>query len=163
MGDGLTEEKPKEPKEPTTMSRVFRDAFPHYLAIGMSAEEFWDGAGWLAKSYREAYRIRTENEARMTDRMMWRMGEYIRYALVSTPMTVNGWAPKGHHMQDYPAKPLMDQYEEDRKAETRKKKEENRQELAQAMFQAFAEKINKGIRKRLEAEKESGKAQGNAG
>lgn len=151
MGDGLTGEKPKEV---LTYSKVFREAFPQYLAIGMSAEEFWDGEPWLVKSYREAYRIRTENEMRMADRGYWRMGEYIRFALASTPVTVTGWAPKNHHMQDYPEKPLMDKYDEEMKAETEKKQQENQQKLAQAMFQAFVEKMNKGILKRLEQQKQ---------
>lgn len=150
MDSGLTEE---QPKAPVTLSRIFREAFPHYLVMGMPAEEYWDGDPWLVKPYREAYRIRMENEDRIADRNSWRMGEYIRHALASVPITVNGFAPKNHHMHDYPEKPMLEQYEEKKKAETQKKKEESQQQLAQAMFQAFVEKMNKGIRKRLEQEK----------
>lgn len=80
------------------------------------------------------------------------MGEYIRHAIASVPVTVNGFAPKNHHMHDYPDRPMLEQYEEQKKAEAQKKKEESQQQLAQAMFQAFVEKMNKGIRKRLEQE-----------
>lgn len=153
MDDRLTE---KKPQSTVTLSKIFREAFPHYLVMGMSAEEYWDGEPWLVKPYREAYRIRMENQDRIADRDAWRMGEYIRHALVSVPITVTGWAPKGHRLQDYPEKPMTTQAEERKQEENEKKKQDNQQQLALAMFQAFTEKMNKGIRKRLEQEK-SGK------
>lgn len=153
MDDRLTE---RRQQSTVTLSKIFREAFPHYLVMGMSAEEYWDGEPWLARSYREAYRIRMENQNRIADRDAWRMGEYIRNALASVPIVVNGFVPKGHTMHDYPEKPMMMQAEERKLEENEKKKQENQQQLAQAMFQAFTEKINKGIRKRLEQEK-SGK------
>lgn len=149
MEDRLKE----KPKEKPTISKIFREAFPHYLAIGMSAEEYWDGEAWLVKSYREAYRIRMENENRVADRDAWRIGEYIRQALVSVPITVNGFAPKGRKLSEYPEKPMMAIAEEREREENEKKKQDNQQQLAQAMFQAFVEKMNKGIKKRLEQEK----------
>lgn len=143
-------------EEKYPISKVFRDAFPHYLAIGMPAEAYWDGESWLAKSYREAYRLRMENEARVSDRNEWRMGEYIREALASVPIIVNGWTPKSVKLHDYPDKPMLEEYELQKKAEEKqneqKAREEKEQKLALAMFQAFVEKMNKGIRKRLDAE-----------
>ena len=150
MEDRLSEEKPKET---FTISKIFHDAFPHYMAMGMTAEEFWDGEPWLVKAYRKAYRIRVENEERTADRNAWRIGQYIRFALVSVPITVNGFAPKGHHMQEYPEKPMTMAAEEQKKEKVRKKQEANKQEMAQALFHAFTEKMNKNIRKRLEKEK----------
>lgn len=150
MDNRLSEDKPKEV---FTISKIFHDAFPHYMVMGMSAEEFWDGEPWLTKAYRKAYRIRVENEERMADRNAWRLGQYIRHALVSVPITVNGFAPKGHHLQDYPEKPMTMIAEEQKREEVRKKQEDNKQQMAQAMFHAFAEKMNKNIRKRLEQEK----------
>ena len=150
MEDRLSEEKPKET---FTISKIFHDAFPHYMAMGMSVEEFWDGEPWLVKAYRKAYRIRVENEERTADRNAWRIGQYIRFALVSVPITVNGFAPKGHHMQEYPEKPMTMAAEEQKKEKVRKKQEANKQEMAQALFHAFTEKMNKNIRKRLEKEK----------
>ena len=146
----MTEDKPKEKP---TISKIFREAFPHYLVMGMSPEEYWDGDSWLVKSYREAYRIRMENADRIADRDAWRMGQYIMAALAAVPITVNGFAPKGHHMHDYPEKPMTVTAEEQKREEDTKKKQDNQQQLAQAMFQAFVEKMNKGIRKRLEEEK----------
>lgn len=122
------------------------------MVMGMSPEEFWDGEPWLTKAYRKAYRIRIDNEERVADRNAWRMGEYIRRALGSVPITVNGFAPKGHHMQSYPEKPMMMIAEEQKREANRKKQEENKQEMAQALFHVFTERMNKNIRKRLEQE-----------
>lgn len=122
------------------------------MVMGMSANEFWDGEPWLVRSYRDAYRIRIENENRTADRNAWRMGEYIRQALTSIPLTVSGWAPKGSRLRDYPEKPMLETYEDQKREESQKKQQENQQQLAMAMFQAFTEKVNKGIRKRLEQE-----------
>lgn len=122
------------------------------MVMGMSPEEFWDGEPWLVKAYRKAYRTRIDIEEKAADRNAWRMGEYIRRALVSIPITVNGFAPKGHHMQSYPEKPMMMIAEEQKREANRKKQEENKQEMAQALFHVFTERMNKNIRKRLEQE-----------
>lgn len=153
MEDRVTEQKPKET---FTISKIFHDAFPHYMVMGMSAEEYWDGEPWLVKAYRKAYRIRIENEEKTADRNAWRIGEYIRYALASVPITVNGFAPKGHHLQSYPEKPMTMIAEERKMEKNKKKQEERKQEMAQALFHAFTEKMNKNIRKRLEREKATG-------
>lgn len=89
----------------------------------------------------------------MADRNAWRVGEYIRHALISVPVTVNGWAPKGSHLQNYPEKPMSMIAEEQKQEKVKKKQEEKKQEMAQALFHAFTEKMNKNIRKRLEKEK----------
>lgn len=39
---------------------MFSQALPEYLAIGMSAKEFYDGPAWLTVSYRKANRTRRE-------------------------------------------------------------------------------------------------------
>lgn len=150
MENRLKEEKPKEI---FTISKIFHEAFPHYMVMGMSAEEFWDGEPWLVKAYRKAYKIRIENEEKIADRNAWRIGQYIRFALVSVPITVNGFAPKGHHLQKYPEQPMTMAAEEQKKEEVKKKQEASKQEMAQALFHAFTEKMNKNIRKRLEQEK----------
>lgn len=151
MEDRLNLEKPKRTY---TISQIFREAFPQYMVIGMSPEEYWDGDPWLARAYRKAYKIRVESEEKTADRNAWRVGEYIRRALVSVPITVNGWAPKGHRLQEYPDKPMTMIAEEQKREANRKKQEENKQEMAQALFHVFTERMNKNIRKRLEREKE---------
>ncbi len=59
---------------------IFEEAFPYYLAIGMTYELYWDGRPELAISYRKADVLkqqRSNNDA-------WLQGAYIRLAVAST-------------------------------------------------------------------------------
>lgn len=134
------------------MGEVFDEAFPHYLVMGMTPEQYWDGESWLKVAYRRAYRIRNENEVRAQDRNQWMQGIYIRDALLSVPLLVNGFAPKGVSLTPYPDKPYIEKQDEEKKAEVRKRNEEDKMKLQMAMFQAMTEKFNKNLRKRLEKE-----------
>lgn len=60
--------------------KVFDEAFPLYLALGMTYELYWDGRPELVIPYRRADRIRqkrSNNEA-------WLQGIYFRLAVAST-------------------------------------------------------------------------------
>lgn len=77
-GDPVTEEPSDEPQEPFSFTRVFDEVFPHYLAIGMSAREFWDGKPSLARAYRRAFELRR----RQRNWEMWMQGAYIYDAML---------------------------------------------------------------------------------
>lgn len=61
------------------MGELFWSALPTYLAIGMTAEEFWHGEPRLARAYREADLMRREREAIAE----WRQGAYVLRAIAS--------------------------------------------------------------------------------
>lgn len=153
MGDRLTEPNQTETR---TYGDIFDEAFPHYLVMGMTAEQFWDGESWLKIAFRKAYRMRIENEERIADRIAWLHGRYIREAIYSTPQFVAGFM-KGMHLGEYPEKPYLEIYAEKKKEEDRKRSEEDQTKLAMAMFQAMAAKFNKNFEKR-QAEKQKANA-----
>ena len=95
-----------------------------------------------------------ENEERVQDRNAWLQGLYIRDALQSVALLVNGFVPKGVKPQDYPGKPRLEEIREAKTAEARKKQEDNKMQLQLALFQAMADKFNKNFRKRQEKEKQ---------
>ena len=115
--------------------------------MGMPAEEFWDGPGGLAKAYRKAFKIRVDNEkalwAEINDQAAWLNGIYMRYALSSVMLLVNGFIPKGAEAIDYPDKPFQKKAEEQRVEENKRKQEERDMQLAMAMMQARVAKFNK--------------------
>ena len=115
--------------------------------MGMPAEDFWDGSSGLARDYRKAYKLRIENEkalwAEINDQAAWLNGIYMRYALSSVMLLVNGFIPKGAEAVDYPDKPFQKKAEEQRDEENRKKKEERDMQLAMALMQARFAKCNK--------------------
>lgn len=160
MGDRLTEKEQSKQTSPTPYGDIFDELFPHYLLMGMTPEQYWDGEYGLKKAYREAYRLRMENEQRVTDRNNWYMGQYIIAAIQSIPLIVPGInMKKGASLPDYPNKPFLERYEEQKKEAVRKQKEEDQSKLAMAMFQAMTAKFNRNIQKRLERQAQEGSGQ----
>lgn len=144
MGDRLTEEE-RETRQasPTPYGDIFDELLPHYMAMGMTYADYWDGEIGMKTAYRRAFRIRMENEARIADRDNWYMGQYIISALNSVVLVVPGVNAKpGVTMPDYIEKPIMEIAEEKKKAEVKKQHEEDQMKLAMAMFQAGIAKFN---------------------
>lgn len=63
MGEELVNsvEPPQNPQKKQTNTEMFYKELPQYLAIGMSAEEFWHGDVLLVIAYREAHKIKRQN------------------------------------------------------------------------------------------------------
>ena len=160
MGDRLTEEEQSKQTSSTPYGDMLDELFPHYLLMGMTPEQYWDGEYGLKIAYRKAYRMRIENEQRIADRNNWYMGQYIIAAIQAVPLIVPGVnMKKGASLPEYPDKPFFERYEEQKKAEVRKQKEEDQSKLAMAMFQSLAAKFNKNIEKRLERQAKEGSGQ----
>lgn len=66
----------------------------------MTADEYWYGESWLAKSYYESDKLRQER----TNADAWLYGAYIRKAISST--IGNAFLAKGHQPEEYPQKPI---------------------------------------------------------
>lgn len=81
----LTEPLPKK-----TVSQIFWDAYPAYLAMGMSSDEYWNGDAQACVAYRKAYREKLE----MQDAMLWRQGLYVYHALCCVAPYFNSIKPK---------------------------------------------------------------------
>ena len=60
-----------------TISEVFWEAFPAYLAMGMSSDEYWNGDAQACVAYRKAYKEKLQ----LQDAMLWRQGLYVYHAL----------------------------------------------------------------------------------
>ena len=136
------------------------DAFlPHYLAMGMPFDLYWDGEYGTKTAYRDAYRIRIENEQRFADWNCWNMAQYLMVVSKATALYVNGFVPKGTQLEKFPSKPFLEEAEDRKKEEDIKKKQEDQSMAAMAMFQAFVSQFNKNVEKRLEREKQQGSGQ----
>ena len=149
MGDRLTDEQKQA--EPRSYGDIFDELFPHYLLMGMTPEQYWDGESSLKKAYRKAYTLRMEIEEKQADRSNWYMGQYMIAVLQSVPLLVGGLNVKRTtQLPDYPREPFLMKAEADKKKEIREKREKDQMTLAMAMFQASIEKFNRNIQKRLE-------------
>lgn len=142
MGDHVT--------EPETIGDAFDRVFPDYLVMGMTPEQFWDGESWLKKSFRKAYRQRIRNEERIRDQQAWLTGIYIRDAIQSVAILVNGFVPKGASPIDYPQVPRLEKAEQERAEADKKKMEELQAQRAMAMFHAMISGFNRNFEKKQE-------------
>ena len=144
MGDRLIEEDKPQQTSPTPYGDIFDELFPHYLLMGMTPEQYWDGESSLKPAYRKAYQMRMENEQRLADRNNWYMGQYLISVLQSVPLLVGGLNVKPTtRLPEYPEKPFFEKFDAQRKEEDRKKKEEDQMKLALAMFQSAVLQKNK--------------------
>lgn len=126
------------------MSEAFREAFPIYLAMGMSYEEFWEKESWLTHSYRKAQKIRYDD----INYSAWLNSLYMHHALMSgVPVILNGIAKTHIDLPKFPEKPF------DFSEFDKKKQEKKQQELAKARMQMIAEQFNATFRRKQEAKK----------
>ena len=151
MGNRLTDGE--EQTESRSYGDIFDEMFPHYLVMGMTPEQYWDGESELKKAFRKAYELRTKIERQEADRNNWYMGQYIIDVLQSVPLLVGGLnVKKGAQLPEYPHEPYLLKQEAEKNKAVRRKREEDQTRLAMAMFQTGIEKFNRNIQKRQEAE-----------
>ena len=99
-----------------TLTQVFEDACPFYLAIGMSLREYWEGDASLPRYFRKAYRIKQDE----MNNNAWLQGVYI-YDAISTAMHNALRDPKKSRAREYAKEPYNFRHTE--KTEQEKAKE----------------------------------------
>ena len=91
--------KDNAPTREKTNAEIFEEAFPFYLAIGMSFAEYWAGDPILARYYRKAYQIKQDE----MNHNAWLHGLYI-FDAVST-VFYNAFKKKNDPNKHYAEKP----------------------------------------------------------
>jgi hypothetical protein len=84
-----------------TYTEKFYELFPYYLAIGMTAEQYWDGDSALVKYYRKAEELRNEKR----NQELWLQGMYIYEAICDVAPILQAFAKKGTKPTPYSSKP----------------------------------------------------------
>lgn len=135
-GDLLGEEQPSPTDTPQSMTEVFYEHFPYYLALGMTEWQYWHGDCTLVKHYREAEKIRN----RKKNSEFHLQGMYIYEALVCVSPLLHAFAKKGTKAHPYTDKPYpLDNVEAKKYEEEKRKKEKARaREVFDAMVAALA-------------------------
>lgn len=81
---------------------MFNEAFPQYLAIGMTYDEYWHGDPSLARAYRKAYAMRRDER----NWELWMQGMYVYTALLCVAPVMRAFT-KGHvEPGKYPDEPF---------------------------------------------------------
>lgn len=122
---------------PRTLSEIFDEYFPYYLAIGMPAEEYWHGDVTLAKAYRKADTLRRQR----TNYEAWLQGAYIYEAICNASPLINAFS-KEHKPYPYPERPYAITQEEVEERQKEKIK------LAAEQFAVYAIQKNKERREK---------------
>jgi len=120
-GDDLT-----EPSEPPTLAEIFTQAFPYYLSMGMTYDEFWLGAPSLVRAYRKAYDMKRHER----NYEMWMQGRYIFDALRCAPLLV-GFPEEGVKPGNYPDMPYPLTAQEAKEREIQRENENTKRFIAQ--------------------------------
>ena len=115
----------------------FYEAFPFYLSIGMTPDQYWDGDPTLAKYYRKAHEL--QRKRRNED--LWLQGMYIYEALCDVSPILQAFAKRGTKPHPYTDRPYSIT-SEDREEERKLKEQRDREKAKQYMLSKMA-KINK--------------------
>lgn len=118
-------------KSPPSYKKIFWDCLPYYLAMGMSADEYWNGDPWLAKAYRKKQEILLNQD----NHRSWLMGLYVYQAILLCAPRLNSIKPQ--KPQDYPSEPLK----------FGKTEGEAKQQADIAKVRAWADRVNKWLSK----------------
>jgi hypothetical protein len=124
-------------------TEIFEEAFPFYLAIGMSYAEYWAGDPALARYYRKAYQIKQDE----INNNAWLQGMYV-YDAVATALH-NALAGKKAKARKYAQQPYN--FNKKEKSEVEKASEvEREQQKAAAWMENFV-RINQSQSHRARA------------
>ena len=135
MEDGVKEQK--------TVPEMLDEAFPYYLLMGMTSEQFWEQDCSLAKAYRKMFRLKQERE----NYLAWLQGLYIYEALCDVSPVLHAFAKSGTQPRQYSEKPY--EFETPRK---KTKEETNREKMDKAAnyMTKLASMFNRSMDKRPE-------------
>jgi hypothetical protein len=136
---------------PLSLMSASAKACPHYLAMGMTYEQFWDGDVTAHKAFREAEKIRLQRN----NQMLWLQGAYIYEALLDVTPYLKAFSkgrPKPYAKEPYD---LFKEQREEREA----REERERYERIKANVAAFA----KAQKEKREKESEKQEVDDNAG
>ena len=135
MGSELVSDLPENQKK-MSMTEIFWEAYPAYLSMGMSSDEYWNGDARACRAYRK----KRETELRLQDEMLHRQGAYFYHALIAVAPYLNSFKPQ---QPDAYIQPLSHMEKERERKEAEQKQINNNV----AMFQAWAESFNQSRKK----------------
>ena len=144
MGSREVDDFPSlEQNQALTDAQIIRKFAPHYIAMGMSATEYWEGDPRLCIDYRKAHRIKRQQ----AEEDAWMHGFYVYNALCKTSPLFRDWL-KDHKPEPYYEKPIgfFEPLEDVKKQEEQKKELTVRNKLDDWMA-----KVNRSMKKKEKA------------
>lgn len=143
MGSSGLDTKDKSKVESTPLTKLFEHECPYYMSYGMSFDEYWYGEPYLAKFYREAYKLKMRDD----DVFMWKQGMYIYEALCDVSPILHAFSKKGAKPLQYRSRPMSDELKEDKTEKEKEIEIKNEQLKAQIFFERWARSTKKHFEK----------------
>ena len=144
-----------------TYADLFDEAFPYYLSIGMTYDQYWEGDSWLVKDYRKAHELRREE----ANWQAWLQGMYIYEAISDIAPVLHPFAKKGTRARRYSDKPYEFKKPEKKTAkvpdedrEAKAKSDKIKAMMMAAMNRSNAENAKKRIQAQQQQKYKSGKS-----
>ena len=85
------------------LSEIFDEAFPIFLSMGMTREEFWEEDPSLVRAYKKAHWLRFQEQ----NRMAWLQGRYFYDALCAASPIFRDFAKRGTQPAPYHDEPIQ--------------------------------------------------------
>lgn len=139
MGSSGLDTKDKSKVESTPLTKLFEHECPYYMSYGMSFDEFWYGDPYLAKFYREAYKLKM----RYDDVFMWKQGMYIYEALCDVSPILHAFSKKGAKPLQYRTRPMSEELKENKTEKEKEIEVKNEQLKARIFFENWARATKK--------------------
>ncbi len=122
--------------------KLFDKAFPYYLAIGMSAKEYWYEDCRLVIAYRKAHQMRRQ----MRNEDMWIQGLYNYEAVLDVAPILRAFS-KARKPQPYRTEPIPF-FEDEESERRRREKEQKSDEKAKSVMEIFMLSNNERFKNR---------------
>ena len=125
--------------EAISLKERFDEAFPYYLSIGMTYDQYWNDNPMLCKYYRQAEELRNDKK----NQELWLQGLYIYEALCDVSPVLHAFAKKGVKPQPFSEVP----YAITKKSQEKKEKNKEKQVFDKGMM--FMENLMKQNNKKF--------------
>lgn len=133
----------KSEVESISLTDLFEELCPVYMAYGMTYDEYWYGEPYRAKFYRECYELQFKKK----DEECWMQGMYIYDALCRVSPILHAFSKSGTKPLPYPEKPYMLELAKETSEQEKEKQAENERLIAQVHFNAWARSTAKQFNK----------------
>lgn len=120
----IFEEKSKV--EYASLTTFFEKACPIYMSYGMSYNDFWYGAAGMVAFYKEAHRLKLQQQ----DENNWMIGMYVYEAILDCSPILHAFSKRGTKPLPYAEKPyLMDKLNSPEKTKQQEEQEKENERL----------------------------------
>lgn len=132
MGNSGYDSEVNQEVESISYTKTFEECCPIYMSYGMSYDEFWYGAAYMTKFYRESNKLRLKQQ----DENNWMLGMYVYEAIMDCSPILHAFSKKGTKPLPYSEKPyLADRLDiKEKTQEEIEQEEENKRLIAQIHF-----------------------------